>query len=482
MDNTPENEVEKLLPSLLKGTPFEGRVKIVGGYVRDEVLARVRNTPFIAKDLDILVTGGPGQAEKCANFIHELLALTTSTPRSMGKGYPIWQLVFFKEISGYQTRGAIVEFSDTMKETYPDPDSRQREVSYASLEEDIKRRDFTSNMLLKDATTGDLEDLTGVSLQDIKNGVLRAHPEVSEDKMFTEDPLRMLRLVRFHSVLGWKPTEELKAAAVRNASRINIISKERIYGEFVKIAEHGSLSKAIVLMKDISLLSHILPEIQDLYGVGQNKHHLEGCVYTHTLMVLELAKPGVVHQFAALLHDVGKPRARKEMDGKVTFLKHELYGAEIAEVILRRLKFPKDLAQRIVFLVSNHLRPTTLVSNQVTDKAIRKFIKDMGVHLDDILDLEEADGKGKVPVSDFIPCLRERIFEVSKKDAATTNGDAGKRVVTGRDVMEHLSIPPGPKVGRALALASDIMDSCLDRGIKPTKELVLSDLKKMISV
>lgn len=486
MDKHAEVEVEKLLAYMLPGTPFEGKVKAVGGYVRDELIASLKGDEFLAKDLDIVVDE-KGGAEALARYIHKVRKGSTSEARCMGKGYPIWQVTFTGniDISGgpfFETKGAVVEFADTMKETFPDAESRQREVEYASLDEDVKRRDFTVNMLLKDMTTGLVEDHTGVSVADLKSGILRAHPSVEGGKMFSEDPLRLLRMVRFSVCLGLTPTVNLKKSALLHAYRIKIVSAERIQAELSKILYRGKLAEAIVLMKEVGLLEHVFPEVAAMDGVEQNPvHHSEGCVLTHTLMVLGKAKPGAVHQLSALLHDVGKPKAKVINDGNIQFPAHDYIGAKMAKEILERMKYPKETIRRVVHAVDSHMRPFNLSDPKVTNKALRKFIRDMGDDMGDVINLTLADSQGRLPYRDSTRKLVGKLNQVRKKDAKALEELGRKPLVSGKDVMVALGITAGPDVGRAIALSHEVIDEELEKGITPAKEVVLGKVQVLFN-
>jgi poly(A) polymerase len=282
----PEQEVERLLRKCLVGTEFYGHVFSVGGYVRDEVLG------VPSKDLDMVVElkeernkEHPEGAKKLTGYLHSLFPKQSHRPLQIGKGYPIWRLVFIDDVSfqdeEFKTKGAEVEISDSMKETFPDATSRQRQTQWGTLQEDVERRDFTVNSLLKDMTTGEFVDLTGVSMADIKKGILRGNPMVSMDEIFNNDPLRMIRLVRFQAKYGWEIPKSVLKSVRRNADRIQIVSAERIMGELTKVMKMGKLSQAIKLMKATGLLQYILPEINAMRGVKQSpEFHEEGAVFT----------------------------------------------------------------------------------------------------------------------------------------------------------------------------------------------------------
>ena len=342
----------------------------------------------------------------------------------------------------------------------------------ASIEDDIARRDFTVNMLLKDMTTGEIEDLTGQSKDDIKNGVLRGHPKVSLDKIFADDPLRMIRLVRFQAKYGWQIPMGVLKTVKRHAERITIVSNERILGELKKVMEYGKLSQAIRLMSTTGLLKYILPEVEALKGVQQNpEHHSEGDAYVHTMMVLKNAKAGIESQIAALLHDIGKPQATKVIEGKIKSLGHEEVGAEIAEKIMQRLKFDNDTIAKVKSMVRNHMRPHNL-SDDASPKAIRKFVREVGEDMvDDILDLSHADETGKIPQTDDITPLRQKIKDVMGKPVLVKK----KSILNGQEIMELLNIKQGSEVGRASKIVEDLED---EYGESLTKDIAKEELLK----
>jgi poly(A) polymerase len=447
-----EKELEKFLKAYLPGTRFAGKVYAVGGYVRDEFMG------LDPKDLDVVVEVRGG-AERLAQMIHGEYVSETSTPRQLGAGYPIWQLAFKVDVvfggKEYGTAGAVVELVDTQKEMFPDPDSRQRQVEYGTLKEDIERRDFTVNMLLKDLTTGEVRDLTGTSAEDIKRGVLRGHPGVDFGKILSDDPLRMLRLVRFQVKYGWSVPMDVLRAVKANAGRLAIVSGERIRDELVKIADLGKLGQAVRIMKAVGLLRYVLPEVEAMKGVEHEYSmgsHQEGDVYRHTLAVLQNAKPGVESQFAALLHDVGKPASQAVVEGLIRFIGHEKVGGEIAEAVMRRLRFDLDVVKKVRTMVENHMRPHFLTRDEgAGPKALRKFVREVGVELvDAVLDLAEADQLGTVPPKNVIPDLRKEI------DALKAPVQKAEELpLDGNDVQRVLGIGKGPEVGVALKWLKD---------------------------
>lgn len=474
LSKTAESEAEKFLMSLIPKTRFRSRVFTVGGYVRDEYLGEE------AKDLDIVVEQKDG-AKKLTKWLYKEFPNEIHRPLQMGAHYPIWQITFTDDIvykgEKYLTKGAVIEFADSMGESFPDSNSRQRQVEPGvSIDKDIERRDFTVNMLLKDLSTGEIKDLTGTSKNDIEKGILRGHPKVSLDKIFSDDPLRMLRLIRFQAKYGWDIPLSVLKTVKRNARRIKIVSAERIIEELKKVMKLGKLSKALRLMKMTGLLKYVMPEVDALKGVLQDeRHHQEGDVWKHTLMVLDKAKPTIEGQLAALLHDIGKPAVRKEMDyqGKriVRFLGHEKEGSEIAESILRRLKLDRNTINRVRRIVENHMRPHML-SEKPSKKAIRKFVREVGSDLvDDVLDMAEADELGKLPPSKAVPELRKKIQEVLNEPEATRT----KPVLDGREIMDILDIKAGPLVGSVSKFLMELQDENPNITKNEAKEAILEE-------
>jgi poly(A) polymerase len=495
----PEQEVERFLGTWLKDTEFKNKAHAVGGYVRDEIMGKA------SKDLDIVIEMDGG-AKKITKAIFDLFKDPedkdngVSHPMNMGESYPIWQITFKKDITfkgeKYSTKGAVIEFVDTMKEAFPDESSRQRDVEYATLEEDIARRDFTMNMGLKDLTTGEykyIKDKSGKKLdfvKDIKDKVLRGHPDNDTmDGTFSADPLRLMRLVRFLAKYNFDVPEDVKESARRVADRINIVSDERVQAELVKILDlketdkktgkvKGKTRKAIEFMKEIGLLKHVLPEIEELAKTQQSgPYHLEGDVFKHTMMVLDEA-PATLHgQLAALLHDVGKP-STQEIDGeKIRFLKHEHAGGKVAEKILRRLKFRNSDVKKIRTMVENHMRPHQLADVKPSNlkKKMRQFVDSVGEELvESIFDLAQADGLGKLPQD---PGMIEDLKKTLKEILHDTPEELKKPVLSGKEIMDLFDLKGGPLVGKIKSFLITRQREAWDRHNKIMTE---EDAKKIV--
>ena len=255
---------------------------------------------------------------------------------------------------------------------------------------------------------------------------------------------------------------------------IQIVSNERIIEELKKIMQMGKLHQAIELIKDVGLLQYVLPEVNVLSETQQSpKHHSEGDVYQHTLGVLRNA-PATIHgQLAALLHDIGKPQTAQVLKEEIVFHGHEEVGSEIARAILQRLKLDTPTIDKVVKMVRHHMQPHFLIHQDSGNKALRRFIRNVGDDLiDDILDLAEADALGSWPVTNYIPELRGKIKAIQSAPVKPTN----KPVLNGNEIAEILSIKPGKLIGEVGKYLLDIQDDYAESN----KELTKEEAKKLI--
>ena len=466
---TPEKEVERLLMKIIGETSL--KVFSVGGFVRDELLG------IESKDLDIVVEK-EGGAKELAEFIHSKFPLETSNPHLLGAGYPIWHISFKRNINDFKTEGAEIDIADTQKESFPDPTTRQRITEPGTINDDCKRRDFTCNMLLRDLSNGQIVDLTGVSISDLNNKILRGHPQVSWEKMFSDDPLRIIRMIRFYCKYDMTiPFTMLRAAKMNGERFQQTISGERIRDELEKIMKLGKLNKALKLMKAIGFLKYVLPEVNDMVGVAQGTdHHFEGDVFVHTMLVLSKAKPTVEAQLGALCHDLGKVTSRQIIDGKTRFFGHELASGDITRKLMTRLHFDNATIDRVVQIVVNHMKPH--FSEKWKAKTVRKFVEELGDNLDNVLELSEIDSDSSLGPdsrpshSNKIPLLREKIKDALIVPLST------KTLITGVEIMELLGIREGKEVGRAVAWVKDKREDYASEKKILTKEEAISLLLK----
>lgn len=420
----------------------------VGGCVRDLFLSRP------SKDYDF-VTVGSG------------IELASEVARRMGRGA---KLNVFRTYGTAQVkrRDLELEFVGARKESYS-KDSRNPIVEEGTLEEDLSRRDFTVNALavkMNREGFGELVDLFG-GLGDMRRGILRT--PLDPDVTFSDDPLRMMRAVRFASQLGFEIWPETFAAITRNAERIRIITKERIATELGKIMESPRPSVGLTLLLKSGLLAIIFPELAAMHGVEtiNGRGHKDN--FGHTVAVLDnvaAVSDNVWLRWAALLHDIAKP-VTKRWDERVgwTFHNHNFVGAKMVPRIFRTLRLPMDRKMNYVAkLVELHMRPAALVEDEVTDSAVRRLITYAGEDLEDLMTLAEADvtsrNKEKVKrILDNFRLVRTKLADLKQRDEIS----GVRPPVDGNDIMEAFGIGGGPIVGK---IRNAILEVAVERFVE----------------
>lgn len=406
----------------IAGTAFEGRVWLVGGAVRDERLDLAHSDDFD------LVT------DRNALELAELL-WTQGRSQIPPVTYPRFGTALIR------VESANVELVTARRERYTF-DSRKPDVTPATLLEDAQRRDFTINALLQNLQTGELLDPLGVGIADLEARILRT--PLDPAATFRDDPLRMLRAVRFVWKLGFQPAPGLYDAVRQERERLRIISAERIRDEFLKMLMLPEADQALGDLQALGLLELFAPELVTMKGVTQGGyHHLD--VWDHTLLAVRNCPPGdAIVRLAVLLHDVGKPATRSvDKDGNIRFLQHERVGETMACVVLDRLRLSSDDIATVAKLVRNHMRLQT--ASEITPSAARRLVRDLGPDLERLLTVVEADASALKPGvrTMDVEAIRNRILEV----ATSTPAHSLESPLSGDEIMAFLKLESGPQVG-----------------------------------
>lgn len=433
---------------------------VVGGYVRDIFLERPSN------DIDVVVVGS---GIKVADALRRKLGRKAHI--SVFKNFGTAQ-VKYKDLE--------VEFVGARRESYSH-DSRKPIVEDGTLEDDQNRRDFTINAMaiqLNDAHFGELVDPFG-GIEDLEDGIIRT--PLDPDITFSDDPLRMMRCVRFATQLKFFIEDETFEALTRNADRLKIISGERICDELNKIMKSAQPSRGFVDLQRSGLLNLILPELAALDIVETRNGRAHKNNFYHTLEVLDnVAKKSdnLWLRWAALLHDIGKTRS-KRWDPALgwTFHNHNFLGAKMVPVIFRRLKEPMDMKMKYVQkLVDLHMRPIVIADEVVTDSAVRRLLNDAGDDIDDLMTLCEADitSKNQVRKRQFLEnfrMVREKIADLKERDYKRLL----QPVIDGNEIMEMFHLKPCREVG---ALKQCLKDAVLDNKVENEREPLMQLLMK----
>jgi poly(A) polymerase len=439
VQRTAVHELLRIAPVIDElGSRFERageQIALVGGPVRDALLGRLHN------DLDFTTSAHPDRTE-------QLLRGWADTTWDVGRAFGT---------IGARKGDYEIEITTYRSDKY-ERASRKPTVDYGdSLEGDLGRRDFTVNAMAVTLPDRAFEDPYG-GVVDLAHGVLRT-PGTPQDS-FSDDPLRMMRAARFAAQLGFVVEPSVVEAMTEMAARIEIVSAERVRDELVKLVTAPYPRRGLTLLVETGLAERVLPELPAL-ALERDEHHRHKDVYEHTLTVLEQTidledrlpggGPDFVSRFAALMHDVGKPRTRRfAEDGTVTFHHHDVVGAKISRARMKALRFSNDVIDAVSKLVELHLRFHGYGSGEWTDAAVRRYVRDAGDQLERLHVLTRADcttrNKGKAER------LRRTYDDLESRIAALAEQEelaAIRPDLDGNQIMEILGIGPGPEVGQA---------------------------------
>ena len=499
MEVTLEEASLDFLKKMVQKGPFKGRVYLAGGAVRDMELGKK------PKDLDVTVIGdglrgglnftiwlaktmgnykGPstptptfsphvkiddyGRPEtKVDEKGNPLPPVTPEEKRqeSAAKVYDDYYASFSNPVifpkfgtakvnltgvhNGVQLEGMQIEAVAARKEVYT-PGSRKPKVYPGTLKDDVFRRDFRANSLMLDLTTDQILDLTGKGREDIKAGILRT--PLDPDVTFKEDPLRMMRAVRFMVQKGWKIDTETEQSIKKDAEWITTISSERIQDELGKMLVTSSPDAAIRKLQELGILKYIIPEIDRLKGLVQNKFH-DKDAFEHTLDVLKRTNPDLEERLIGLFHDAGKFSTRSETPDGVHFFGHEDVGAKEVEVRLRALKYPLEVIQAIVSGIKEHMYFKQYGDDPVklSDKSLRKFAMRVGKKIEKVLSVIHADNLSHAPGKELpnqVNIIRQRLKGLDIKTEQPT------LPINGEDILA-MGVKRGPKIGQILSAVTD---------------------------
>jgi len=426
---------------------------IVGGCSRDFLIGQDPN------DWDVTTLAKPEEIQKIFpnNFYeNKFLTVTVQTKSKDPK---------LKEIE-------VTTFRSEAKYTdkrHPD------EIRFSkTIEEDLARRDFTINAIALRLVKSSYEIIDPFNgEEDIKNRIIKAVGKA--DDRFSEDALRLMRASRLATILGFQIEEKTKQAIIKNAGSLKFISIERIRDEFIKIIVSDKAAEGVELLRSLGLLKYIVPELEEGYKVGQNKHHIYDC-YEHNLLSLKYAvkeRFSLEIRLASLFHDIAKPRVKRGEGKDSTFYNHEIVGAKMTARILERLKFPRNQAEKITRLVRYHLFYYNV--GEVGDSSVRRLVRNVGSeNIEDLLKVRMADRIGSgVPKAEPYK-LRHLKYVMDKVSQDPLSPKMLK--INGNDIIKTLNLKPSLKIGQILDI---LLGYALEDPKKNKKEFLEKEIRKL---
>ena len=441
-------------------------VYVVGGYVRDLFLRR----PL--KEIDFMVVcDGVEFAE------------------ALAKKLKVKKIVPFPKFSTAKIpyKAIPLEVAAARSESYEKGSRKPKKVVYTDLQGDLLRRDFTVNALAVDLHPdrfGELNDPYG-GISDLKAKLLKT--PLNPNETFSEDPLRMMRAAYFAAALDFTIDEQCFNAIHEQAQRISIVSQERVTAELIKILSTNKPSIGLIILQKTGLMKYVFPEINDMYGLEQTKewHHKD--IFYHTMQVVDNAaqlSDKMKLRFAALVHDIAKPKTRK-VDSKkgYTFHGHDAVGERILNKVAKYLKLPNELRDYLKKLTLLHLRPIAIVNNEVSDSAIRRVIVAAGDELDDLMTLCRADITTRNPnrVKKYLQnfeIVESKMSNVEERDAMR----AFQSPVRGKEIMESCGLSEGKEVGKIKqAIEEAILNGDIENEYEAAKEYMFKIKDEILS-
>ena len=437
---------------------------LVGGYVRDILLNRK------STDIDIMVEG-------------DALAYA----KILGKKIGVPKIVEFEEFGTARIPydKFEIEVSSARSESYT-KDSRNPKIEFSTFKDDMSRRDFTVNAIASSIhpdSFGELHDpFSGI--KDLHKGLIIT--PLDPDTTFDDDPLRMLRAIRFSAQLGFDIAPNLLDSISRMKERMKIISWERITQELIKILSTKQPSIGFYALRDTGLLDIILPEFSIMQGVEIKNNMSHKDVFIHTLQVIDNAaelSDKMEIRFAALVHDIAKPQTKRFINGKGwTYHAHEVVGIHLMRKLSKRMKLSNELTDYLCKLIKLHLRPISLAMKGVTDSAIRRLIVEAGDDIDDLMVLCRADitTKNKHKIKKYLNNFA-RVEELVKNVRLRDELRAFQSPVRGKEIMEKFNLSPGKDVGKIKKAIEDaILDGEIDNDYNQAWEFMMKlDLKSI---
>ena len=424
---------------------------LVGGFVRDMLL----NKQLI--DIDLMVEG---DAEKFAYKLSEKLNVN--------------KVIEFEKFHTYRIpyKNCEIDIAEAREETYESLSRKPNKVTSATISEDLSRRDFTVNAIALSLNKENLGELIDPfkGIQDLNKGILRTPKD--PDATFSDDPLRMLRAIRFAAQLDFKIEKDIINSIINQADRIEIVSWERITAELIKLLKTAKPSIGFYLLKETNLLEYVFPETNIMSGVDVINGHSHKDVFIHTLEVVDNAAEltdKMEVRFAALVHDIAKPPTKKYYKDKGwTSHGHEEIGRRMLKKVAKRMKLSNELRDYLMILTKLHLRPIALAKTNITDRAVRRVMYEAGEYIDDLMILCRADvtTKNKKKIAKYMKNF-ERVEELMSDVKLKDEMKAFKSPVDGHTIMKTFSLTEGRVVGE---FKKRIEEAILDGDIENTYE------------